>query len=551
MLGAMAHRGPDGIGVAGRGPLALGCARLSISGPEFTSLPLTRGALALVYNGELYDRGARVRRPDTAWLLDRVAREGDAALDSLDGMFALAVGRLDGDRITLARDAFGIKPLWVRERPTELSFASELHALCPAGGARPEVSRDAVAELLALGGTVASDATLLAGVREIAAGATETWAWERGGLRVRTRDLPAPEREAPGLLPALEASVMACADTDRPLGLFLSGGIDSAAVAAILARNGVTGLQTFSLVLRDDGVSDLAQLELPGDAWRSWRHHAWTPSEGEIDSAFDAVLATTSRPCFPASAAYTLLLSQHAQAAGVRVVLAGEGADELFAGYDSYLGPLAQGGPVDDFYLRDRDMLALVAALLGDEPRRIETRLRDTLRGAADGKASSVARLLGLERQLSLRPLLARVDETSMACSLEVRLPYLHGAVPQLAARWAHATSRLGATTKPSLREALVPLLGERAREPKRPLRVPLAHWLAPGRPQRLAAALSDAGGHLPIESHALVALRGRLRAEPCPQLVTLALRLRQLATFCERFGTGAVAELPPAPAAA
>ncbi len=211
---------------------------------------------------------------------------GETGLRDLDGMYAIALADLVRGRILLARDHFGIKPLYLRTALGAISFASELEPLWRTDPEAATVGPGALTEYLGLGCRL-YDETPFRRLGSLEPGATVAVERRNGrvecakkveakpGQGLRT---PAPEE----LARAVEASVLSCAVTDRPLGLFLSGGIDSVAIAAILAAHGVEDLHTFSLLIDEDGVFSLAELDLPGKSWRTWRHQAWRPGSKEL-----------------------------------------------------------------------------------------------------------------------------------------------------------------------------------------------------------------------------------------------------------------------------
>lgn len=533
-LAGMAHRGPDGLGLMRRANIALGCTRLAISGPAIAAVPAFSDGCALALNGEIYGLGHATF--DTAWLLRRITRTGLAALDHVDGMFALGLADLGAGQLTVARDPFGIKPMFVHRRQGSAAFASELAALARMRDADPVVGPAAALEYLGLGAPL-GHGTLLRDVASLAAG--ERWTFTAAGGRLAAHRDVAPQPREPAsatLAEALEASVLACADTRQPVGLFLSGGLDSTAIAAVLSRHGVQDLHTFSLVLGRDGVRDLAELGLPGTAWRTWRHCGWTPPAAAVEAAFRRVLGFTSYPCFPASAAYMLLLAQRAAQAGVRVVLVGEGADELFAGYSSYLG-LDASRPVESFYLGSEPMRLAAELVAGGDAAAAGLRARLAALAAAGGPRTE--QLLAMERPLSLAPLLARVDETTMRAGIEARVPFLHGDVPGLALKAAARLPplhRLG-RTKPALRDELAPLVGGRAGVPKRPLRVPASFFRETAIMASVLESLHDPGP-LPLRRSALDGLRAAARGGATPAAVLVALRVHQLASFVRRFSS-------------
>jgi asparagine synthase (glutamine-hydrolysing) len=215
------------------------------------------------------------------------------------------------------------------------------------------------------------------------------------------------------------------------------------------------------LFLGEDGVRSLDQLGLPGKAWRTWTHHTMTPTDEQLDDAFETVSSFTSQPCFPLSAAYTLILAEMAAAKGVRVILSGEGADELFGGYESYMHFFRTHAQshVENFYL-DGTAVRWAMHLLGKPLFEAMNLIKSRLHRHAQRAEDPLRRLLNYEVPLSLSPLLERVDHTSMQYSLEVRLPFLHGEIPAIAVALGENQRTKLTTTKPVLRQALHSLNG-------------------------------------------------------------------------------------------
>lgn len=544
MLTGMRHRGPDGAGVISGDGVVIGSTRLAISGPDSLPTPLADAnrRRALAYNGELYGLQLRRDQSDTSWLHRELSRSGLGTLASSDGMYALGIADLEEARVTLARDPWGIKPLYVRHDRSGLSFASEVGPLWGTRPTPPTVNQDALLEYVGLGCRIGED-TVFPDIVNLEPG-TCLMAEASGSSvrcnRYRIAAVTDDGKEEADVALALRKSVIACAETTRRLGLFLSGGLDSVAIATLLAEEGIEDVHCFSLLLGSDGVRDLRDLGLPGKSWRTWKHHALQPSERDLDAAFDTVLDSTSEPCFPASAAYTFLLSEMAAREGVRVVLSGEGADELFGGYESYLRFLygGAGDEADAFYLGTPVFRWARRLAYGDAPGTEET-VRRRLQPLFGKDGDPFLRVLRAERRLSLRPLLDRLDHTSMRHSIEVRVPFLHGAVPTSALASSSRYFEPPGATKPALRRALYSLMGEAAwRLPKTPLRVPLRLWLKGGGLLRILASLGSPSfrHHLPCDGEALGQLISALRGTHGPGELLVAVRLHQLFRYCERF---------------
>lgn len=481
-LSLLRHRGQEGEGVTGYESSAVGMCRLAVRGDSAMTVPFASDAFgAVAYNGEVYTvrsgSGATVPRDGS----DEAA--AIAAGDSVDGMFALAQCDRNG-RITADRDPWGIKPMFLSTGPDTVTLASEtvaLRDLVP-----DEVDTTAVAEFLALGFPV-SGASFRPGVAEVPPGsrvhvadgrvlAHERDHWTIPGVTGVTPGqgrVPAPEE----VREAVRQSLLSCLVTDRPLGLAVSGGLDSTILAAELSLMGVESLRTVSIVYGDpqDGVRDLVDLNLPGDAWRTWRHTAvefgaedWLNGLAPATRALGRPTALTSDPMY-------LALARLAADAGIVVLLLGEGVDELFCGYRSYLD-VPVGSTPADHYLRGVDG-NLMRELLGAGFANARDNLLASLAISTPSDCGVLDQLRTLEPRRSLQPLLARADHLLMTHTIEGRTPFLHGDVPRIA--WEAPTSALleGDTTKALLRRAYAQLLPGLAAQRKRPFRAPSTAW--------------------------------------------------------------------------
>jgi len=398
MMAALRHRGPDAEGVLQRGPTTLGHVRLSIVDPEGGAQPHRSedGTVALAGNGEIYNHaGLRALLSDHAFASDAdteaalhlFERDGPAFARALDGMYALAVA--DGRDLALARDPLGIKPLYVAEKDGTTWFASELKALAHVGAPLRAVRP----------GTVWHSRH---GVRR---------SWSLPEARSEITDAGEARR---AVRTALEAAVDKRLMADVPLGAFLSGGLDSSAIAALAVRR--TGsLKTFSV--GTEGSPDLIAARVVAEHLGTDHHeHVIDPAEvravlpGIVAGleSFDADLVRSVVPTW-----FTARLA----AEHVKVILTGEGADELFGGY------------------------AYHAAYDGDP-------------GAL---ARELTRSLGTMHDVNLQ----RVDRMTMAHGLEGRVPFLDVDLIDVAQRIDPRLKRRGGTEKWILREAVADLLPE------------------------------------------------------------------------------------------
>jgi asparagine synthase (glutamine-hydrolysing) len=352
MGAALAHRGPDDLGVHLAGPLGLLQTRLSIIDLEHGHQPMVEGALALSANGEIYNfvelrrqleaRGRRFRTAsDSETILQAYALDGLAALPSLHGMFAFALYDAERRELLLARDRLGIKPLYYATLPDRLLFASELKALLAAWPGERELEPAALVQFLQNRYST-GDAGLVRGVRRIAPG---TALVVDADLGVREERYWSPlavgpravgfDRAAEEFDPLFRQVMLEHLRADVPYGLFLSGGVDSAVVLAMVSELTGRPVRTFSIGYRDAAIGD----ELADAAAIARRFDA---RHTEIALDRDTVFRRLPHTVWAAddllqdyAALPTSFLAEHA-AREVKVVLTGEGGDEAFAGYGRY-----------------------------------------------------------------------------------------------------------------------------------------------------------------------------------------------------------------------
>jgi asparagine synthase (glutamine-hydrolysing) len=483
MLARIVHRGPDGTGVFLEGPVGMGCQRLAIVDIAGGHQPIVSPDVALVCNGELYEheqvRAAAGDYPfvtgsDVEVLAYLYQREGEGLLDGVEGQFALALYDRRRERLLLARDAFGVAPLyWARLPGGGVVFGSEIKALL----AHPEVCARldpvGVDQVFAFPGVV-SPRTAFEGIHSLAPGHMLTI--DASGLRERAWwDLELPLADAPQeqrsdaewaseLGEALERAVGRRLMGEVPVGCYLSGGLDSSLLLALLAAHtpGVVR-DCFSIGFAHGAVDERDYQRLVVEACGA-RHHLIELALSEIPGRFERMIWHAECPVKESYNAASLALAEAARAAGVKVVLSGEGADELFAGYPGYRVDARGSRAVaeNDFAaLREADLRAQVFGARGvyyegqldaarelrrglyAEPLREAFDMVDCLDGApvVDG-----ARLRGRHRmhqrayldvklRLGDHLLSDHGDRMAMAASVEARYPLLDREVVSLARR--------------------------------------------------------------------------------------------------------------------
>jgi len=463
MQAELAPRGPDGEGSWTDGPLGLVHRRLAI-------IDLTPGGaqpmvdeglgLAVAFNGCIYNHRelrAELARlghvfastSDTEVLLKGWAAWGEGMLDRLAGMFAFALWERATGRLVLARDRLGVKPLYLADTGGGLRFASTLPALVAGGGIDTSVDPAALHAFLSLHAIVPPPRTILRGVRKLAP--ATVLVVEPDGTRRERRWWDPPFDRDPAradwtagdweeaLLAALTTAVERRMVADVPVGVLLSGGLDSSLIAALLARG--SDLATFSIGFRDVGdregdefgFSDLMARELGTE------HHQIRVGPRRLVDALPAAIRAMSEPMVSHDAVAFYLLSEEV-ARHRKVVQSGQGADEVLGGYYWYPPMLEAPGDGLDAYAEaffDRDD-AGVAALVAQAHRAAGDPTRDVVREwfLAPGAASPVDRALRIDAELMLvEDPVKRVDNMTMAHGLEARTPFLDHDLVELAAR--------------------------------------------------------------------------------------------------------------------
>ncbi|HJZ72594.1 MAG TPA: asparagine synthase (glutamine-hydrolyzing) [Vicinamibacterales bacterium] len=534
MIDTLRHRGPDDRGLFIDGAAAIGAARLSIIDVAGGHQPISidGGAVTVAQNGEIYNyvelraelagKGRRFATAcDTEVIAHLYATEGIAGFARMRGMFAIAVWDAPRQRLILARDRAGKKPLYYFTAGTELLFGSEAKAILAALDRTPDVSAAALVEFLTFG-YVAGEGAAFERMRRVkpgtaliidaASGASQVetfWRWpsptERDGM---------PEADAVDLLRhEMSEAVRMRLRSDVPLGAFLSGGTDSAAVVALMTKHLARPVQTFTI-----GFGDPAYDEV--DDARATAAHVGADHHEQVVTPDCVRVAETlavhfDEPFADPSAIPTFYVAELARR-HVTVCLTGDGGDELFAGYTPYADALARSGSATidalravigagarrvPVHARGKGRLSTLA--LGPEAwfvwRRavfpdylLETVAAPDLleasgalpeRGAVAEIRAASGSLVGRLQQWDQRhylpgDILVKVDRATMAHSLEARCPLLDHGVIEAAARQSPARHLDAGGTKRLFREVIRPWVPPAVLDrPKRGFGVPLRRW--------------------------------------------------------------------------
>src|SRR5213596_1601806 len=530
MAAALAHRGPDGEQIVGHDCARIGARRLAIMDLTTGDQPFLspNRSVWMVCNGEIYNAPALRREyaaagypfrstGDIETIVPLYERCGPEGGGRLEGMFGLAVWDDRRRVLVLARDRAGEKPLFWTRTDGELRFASEIQALL----AYPDQARrldPGAAALYAALGYVPAPHTMFAGIHKLApahllvasaAGVTIHPYWDAAAVAARPSQLESPAQLRGVLLAAVERELM----SDVPVGVFTSGGLDSSLLAAAAARV-LAGekIHTYAVKFVEPGY-DESPFALAVTRHIRTTHHVVTADDPALERAFELVTRSLAEPVGDPAILPTYLLAEAARE-HVKVVLSGEGADELFGGYPTYLGhraaglyrrvplpgravlrwlvnrlPTSTGKVTIEFMLKQLVAAAELPMLerhltwfgaLGPDPRALgwATALLEPY-----PSDPSINRLLWLDF-LSYLPdnLLVKVDRGTMLASLEARAPYLDREILELVLPASATLKVRGLSTKAILKEAargLVP--GDVIRRRKRGLSVPVARWLNAG----------------------------------------------------------------------
>ena len=354
MASRLAHRGPDGEGLISVPGCAMAHQRLAIIDlSERGAQPMSNedGAIWIVFNGEIYNhvelrRELETRHPfhsesDTEVILHLYEDQGPACVKRLRGMFAFALWDSLNGRLLLARDRLGKKPLHYRIGPEGIAFASEIPSLLASGEARAFDSSTLGAYLCL--GYIPAPATGLEGILRLPAGCTLTYEKGRADLKPywavpipppsTPLGVPEPAEVAREVLPLLEESVRIRLRSDVPVGVFLSGGLDSSIVAALAARHVAGRLKTFTVVFPEAGWDESATARETAEAIGSDHHEIRV--EARAAEALPALIRLAGEPLADSSLVAVHRLSE-AVRGEVKVALSGDGGDEVFLGYDRY-----------------------------------------------------------------------------------------------------------------------------------------------------------------------------------------------------------------------
>jgi asparagine synthase (glutamine-hydrolysing) len=550
MRDILTHRGPDEAGLYTDDRAALAHRRLSIVDLSAGQQPLANEdrSIWIVYNGEIYNHGDVRRdlearghsyrtRSDTETIVHAYEQWGDDFVRRLRGMFAIALWDARRKRLLLVRDRLGIKPLYWARVGNLLLFGSEIKAILQSGYVQPEPNVDAIPELLSTRYVSGTD-TLFRGVNKLLPG--HVLEFEQGVVRTRQYwDVPVGQHDglaelgrhpsdaqiADRFLDLLEESVRLRLMSDVPLGMFLSGGIDSSAIAAIMASLIDRPVQTFSVAFKERAFNELQYSREVAQAIHAEAHEV-VIDDADFFGAVPKLVWHEDEPIAHPSSVPLYFVSALARN-HVTVVLTGEGSDELLAGYGKYpritwnwragtvyelmvpralrakiartlppmLSPRLARFATRSFLGKDRSPEAMLydnfaAIPLAEQQELLHRSLRVAATPAhaygssvwyfdrPNGHSTFLDRLLYADIKTYLVELLMKQDQMSMAASIESRVPFLDHKLVEFAARLPDQWKLSGLTTKRVLRQAMKGILPDAiVNRPKMGFPVPFSAW--------------------------------------------------------------------------
>ena len=465
MVECLVPRGPDGQGAWSSGRVAFGHRRLSVIDlSPAGAQPMVDNELGLTaaFNGCIYDyqelraelegHGYRFfSTSDTEVILKGYAHWGTDVVTHLHGMFAFAIHERDTGRVVLARDRLGIKPLYLAETPQRVRFASTLPALLRSGGVDTSIDPVALHHYLTWHAVVPAPRTLLTGVRKLPPAtvrvieadgtSTEHRYWSPRYERRPEHATWSPRDWEDAIEAALRVAVRRRLVADIPVGVLLSGGLDSSLIVGLLAEEGQTGLATFSIGFEAAGGREGDEFEYSDVIASHFAtdHHRIRVGGDELAGALGHAIGAMAEPMVSHDVVAFNLLSERVSDS-IRVVQSGQGADEVFAGYHWYppLAGVERGDAVSSYAAAffDRDDAAL-RAVVADRYAVAGDPSLDFVRAhmSAPGAETAVDAALRLDSEIMLvDDPVKRVDNMSMAWGLEARVPFLDQDLVELAA---------------------------------------------------------------------------------------------------------------------
>ena len=559
MCDAIRHRGPDSDGYYVDADVALGMRRLSIIDVEGGRQPITNedGSLIVVFNGEIYNhhelrtelagRGHRFRtHSDTEVLVHAYEEYGPAMVNRLNGMFAFALWNTRTRQLFIARDRTGMKPLSYLQTADGIAFCSELRSLWTLLPQELQLSPTSVMQYLAFG-YVPHPHSIFEKVRKLPPGHMLTWS-AHDGLSIKSFwQPPAPDPSLRNeselidqLRDLLSQAVAAHLESEVPLGAFLSGGLDSSTVVALMCRHAQGRIKTFSIGFAEDRYDESAVARSVAGEFGT--EHTDLVLRPNVESMFEAIAGLFDEPFADSSAIPTFLVAQLARSS-VTVALSGDGGDELFGGYSRYREILTRGNALPALIGRllsttglmlphffpgrnrlvdlGRSCWGRYAATVAQPVRRneggiaragvpgasvtINDQLHEYIRNVRGDDFASAMMQIDLQSYMP-GDIHTKVDRTSMAVSLEARVPLLDTRLMDLALRIPGHLRVTARETKVLFRRAIRGIVPDSVlSRPKQGFEIPLGGWFRGPLRHRIESMKTPSSALSPfIDPHAM-----------------------------------------------
>jgi asparagine synthase (glutamine-hydrolysing) len=565
MAARILHRGPDSYGKFELPYLSLAIRRLSIIDLETGDQPLSNetGDVTLVFNGEIYnyrelrkqltERGHHFRTHSDGEVIAHLYEErGEDFVEELNGMFAIALWDVNRRRLVLARDRAGEKPLYYWQRGRILVFGSEIKSILEYPGTSRTLDSEALEQYLFYG-YVPCPRTIFSEIKKLPAGYRMVVEQGKCSLHsfwrlknyLRPPGKPAVTRAEESELVAelrhrLRKAAISRLVSDVPLGVFLSGGVDSSTLVSLMSELAPGQVNTFSVAFAEKSFNEEAYSSLVAQRFRT-RHHLLRADEPSLREGLQEIAVMLDEPLADPAVIPTFLLSRFARP-HIKVALSGEGSDELFGGYPTYMGaqlaqyylrlpqvlrqeffgrlkallPVSSSAVPKGLFLRrflshaekdpavrhqiwfgmfaPEELDAILPEATGSPPAsvRVLAPLQKVLEGARFENALAEALYLDFHLYLA-DDLLVKIDRASMACSLELRTPFLDHRLIEFAAALPAKLKVRRFQLKYLLKKAVEPWLPtEIVHRQKRGFSVPVAGWLRRGLKPLLDEMLSE-----------------------------------------------------------
>ena len=471
ILSKMKHRGPDNIGVAENEYSSIGMCQLKIRSPKqiVDKIPFIISTdLNCVYNGEVYGNKFEFATDEVRFLFNNYSNK-----HSTDSMNVFAVQESNG--ISVYRDKFGIKPAFYKidaNCPSHISFASEIKALV---SNKEKINMDAIYEIMCYGVPL-QNKTIFENVFSIKPNSSIYF--NKSGENECEDLCEYMSEENLSLKDAINETVKNCLVGNRKLGLALSGGVDSIIIANVLNELEVKNLEVISIHVQgtDDYIDDLSKLCMPEDgSWKTWSLSVVEFGPEDFVNVFEKSVKIFGSPSYMTSIPLYYVLAKKAHELNVVVLLTGEGADELFLGYQTYANITDETDYISDIIMTGKKRKYL-ETLIGRN--NVDAAL-DRFLGEFPTKLDDISCLKKIENSISLGPLLLRTDHLLMAFSIEGRTPYLHGSIPKLAEKYNYNELVRDGVTKRPLYNLLKEINDKYEVMPKKAFRTPILDWFS------------------------------------------------------------------------